>query len=68
LYTILKVTLHEATHQPSIIFNKNALKPDQLAASQRIEQYFLGHARDDAAHMSKAFLPTAHIDQYVTVY
>jgi hypothetical protein len=39
-----------------------------LAASQRIEKYFLGHARDDAAHMSKAFLPTAHIDQYVTVY
>jgi hypothetical protein len=27
-----------------------------------IEQYFLGHARDDASHMRQAFLPTAHIE------
>jgi len=27
-----------------------------------IDQYFLGHARDDAAHMRQAFLPTAHIE------
>ncbi|HXA46170.1 MAG TPA: nuclear transport factor 2 family protein [Burkholderiaceae bacterium] len=27
-----------------------------------IEHYFLGHARDDAAHMRQAFLPTAHIE------
>jgi hypothetical protein len=27
-----------------------------------IEHYFLGHAKDDAAHMRQAFLPTAHIE------
>ncbi|MES2262906.1 MAG: nuclear transport factor 2 family protein [Pseudomonadota bacterium] len=27
-----------------------------------IEQYFLGHARDDASYMRNAFLPTAHIE------
>ena len=38
------------------------LSSEQLAACQPIEQYFLGHARDDAAHMRQAFLPTAHIE------
>ena len=37
----------------------NAEQTEVLAP---IEQYFLGHARDDAAHMRQAFLPTAHIE------
>lgn len=39
-----------------------ALTAEQAAVMVPIEQYFLGHARDDAAHMRRAFLPTAHIE------
>lgn len=39
-----------------------ALSPEERAACAPIEQYFLGHARDDAAHMRQAFLPSAHIE------
>lgn len=35
---------------------------EQSAVLEPIEQYFLGHARDDASHMRQAFLPTAHIE------
>ena len=35
---------------------------EQAAVLLPIEQYFLGHARDDASHMRHAFLPTAHIE------
>jgi hypothetical protein len=35
---------------------------EQLAACAPIEQYFLGHAHDDASHMRQAFLPSAHIE------
>lgn len=35
---------------------------EQSAVLEPIEQYFLGHARDDARHMRQAFLPTAHIE------
>ena len=35
---------------------------EQSEVLKPIEQYFLGHARDDAAHMRLAFLPTAHIE------
>ena len=35
---------------------------EQLAACTPIEQYFLGHAHDDASHMRQAFLPSAHIE------
>ena len=38
------------------------MTPDQVAASEPIEQYFLGHAHDDAQFMRRAFLPTAHIE------
>jgi hypothetical protein len=39
-----------------------SLTAEQQAACEPIEQYFLGHARDDAAHMRRAFLPSAHIE------
>jgi Putative lumazine-binding len=29
-----------------------------------LEQYFKGHASNDAAHMREAFLPTAHIEGF----
>jgi hypothetical protein len=38
------------------------LTAEQLAACAPIEQYFLGHANDDASHMRQAFLPSAHIE------
>jgi hypothetical protein len=38
------------------------LTAEQRAACSPIEQYFLGHARDDAAFMRRAFLPSAHIE------
>jgi hypothetical protein len=40
----------------------SALSPEQAAVCEPIQQYFLGHAKDDASHMRKAFLPTAHIE------
>jgi hypothetical protein len=42
--------------------NKSTLTAEQLAACAPIEQYFLGHAHDDARYMRLAFLPTAHIE------
>lgn len=36
--------------------------PEASRVALPIEQYFLGHARDDASHMRQAFLPTAHIE------
>lgn len=39
-----------------------ARSAEQDAVCQPIEQYFLGHAHDDAAFMRRAFLPTAHIE------
>ena len=38
------------------------LTAEQLAACAPIEQYFLGHAHDDASYMRQAFLPSAHIE------
>lgn len=35
---------------------------EEMAVCEAIESYFLGHARDDAAPMRRAFLPTAHIE------
>jgi hypothetical protein len=40
----------------------NADSAEHAAVLIPIEQYFLGHARDDASHMRQAFLPTAHIE------
>jgi len=40
----------------------STLTAEQLAACAPIEQYFLGHAHDDASYMRQAFLPTAHIE------
>lgn len=39
-----------------------SLTEEQIQAIEPIEQYFLGHANDDAAFMRRAFLPTAHIE------
>ncbi|MFA9218947.1 MAG: nuclear transport factor 2 family protein [Sphingomonadaceae bacterium] len=42
-----------------------SVAPDDAEAAAvllPIEQYFLGHARDDAQPMRQAFLPTAHIE------
>ncbi len=41
---------------------KLKLTAEELAACAPIEQYFLGHAHDDASFMRRAFLPTAHIE------
>jgi hypothetical protein len=38
------------------------LTEEEMQAIEPIEQYFLGHANDDAAFMRQAFLPTAHIE------
>lgn len=46
-------------HQP---VDLATLSTEERAACVPIEQYFLGHARDDASHMRQAFLPTAHIE------
>jgi hypothetical protein len=35
---------------------------EEIQAIEPIQQYFLGHANDDAAFMRQAFLPTAHIE------
>jgi len=60
------IRLHNQTIQltsmPHPSFNLNSLSAEERAACAPIEQYFLGHARDDAAHMRQAFLPTAHIE------
>ena len=42
--------------------NQLKLTAEQLAACAPIEQYFLGHANDDASFMRRAFLPSAHIE------
>lgn len=38
------------------------LTEEEMQAIEPIEQYFLGHAKDDAVFMRQAFLPTAHIE------
>ncbi len=42
--------------------NTNKLSKEQLEVAFPIQQYFLGHANDDASYMRKAFLPSAHIE------
>ena len=42
--------------------NNSELTTEELAACLPIEQYFQGHAHDDASYMRQAFLPTAHIE------
>lgn len=44
---------------PAVMASSTAEQADVLVP---IEHYFLGHARDDAAHMRQAFLPSAHIE------
>lgn len=41
---------------------RTPLTEEEMQAIEPIEQYFLGHANDDAAFMRQAFLPTAHIE------
>lgn len=55
-----RVKIATMTVTPSIA--KAALTAEQADVLAPIEHYFLGHARDDAAHMRQAFLPTAHIE------
>jgi len=43
-------------------WNPTIANAEELAVCSAIEQYFLGHARDDATPMRRAFLPTAHIE------
>lgn len=45
-----------------IFSQRVALSKEERDAIAPIEQYFLGHANDDAEFMRKAFLPTAHIE------
>ena len=42
--------------------SNSTLTAEQLAACAPIEQYFQGHAHDDASFMRLAFLPSAHIE------
>ena len=42
--------------------NNLTLSAEEIAACAPIEQYFLGHAQDDASFMRLAFLPSAHIE------
>ena len=42
--------------------SRSELTAEQLAACAPIEQYFLGHAHDDASYMRQAFLSSAHIE------
>jgi hypothetical protein len=49
----------DMTHSTS---SNSKLTAEQLAACAPIEQYFLGHAHDDASYMRQAFLPSAHIE------
>ena len=42
--------------------SNSELTAEQLAVCAPIEQYFLGHAHDDASYMRQAFLPSAHIE------
>lgn len=35
---------------------------EHTAVREPIDLYFLGHAKDDAAYMRRAFLPSAHIE------
>ena len=43
-------------------FDPATADPEQAAAREPIELYCLGHARDDASYMRRAFLPSARIE------
>lgn len=43
-------------------FDAAQASAEEAAVRVPIEQYFQGHANDDAAFMRQAFLPTAHIE------
>lgn len=43
-------------------FDPAQASAEEAAVRVPIEQYFQGHANDDAAFMRQAFLPTAHIE------
>ncbi len=50
------------TYNSEPVSQRLALTEEEMQAIEPIEQYFLGHAKDDAAFMRQAFLPTAHIE------
>jgi hypothetical protein len=43
-------------------FDAATASAEEAAVRVPIEQYFMGHAKDDATYMRQAFLPTAHIE------
>jgi hypothetical protein len=45
-----------------LVSQRSPLTEEEMQAIEPIEQYFLGHANDDAAFMRQAFLPMAHIE------
>lgn len=49
-----------STSEP--VSQRLVLTEEEMQAIEPIEQYFMGHAKDDAAFMRQAFLPTAHIE------
>jgi hypothetical protein len=55
----MNATTQQRPPQP---FNASTASAEEAAVCVSIEQYFLGHANDDVAHMRRAFLPTAHIE------
>ena len=50
------------TSNSETVSQRLVLTEEETQAIEPIEQYFLGHAMDDAAFMRQAFLPTAHIE------
>ena len=50
------------TSNSETVSQRLVLTEEETQAIEPIEQYFLGHANDDAAFMRQAFLPTAHIE------
>ena len=50
------------TSNSETVSQRLVLTEEETQAIEPIEQYFLGHAMDDATFMRQAFLPTAHIE------
>ncbi len=51
-----------ATSQATHAYTTWTITAEHTEVREPIDQYFLGHANDDAAYMRRAFLPTAHIE------
>lgn len=51
-----------ATSQATHAYTTWTITAEHTEVREPIDQYFLGHANDDAVYMRRAFLPTAHIE------